>query len=174
MLSAREVEAFAAAGIRRVGDLAAHLPRRYEDRRRFDAFPSQPTGVAVCLRGHVVDSAQRRFGGGRGFYEAVIMDPSGGVFGSGKITCRWFNMSFIHKLVAAGQDVVVHGKVKEARGRLMIDQPEFEVLRDDGDRVTASIHLERVVPIYRNVAGIPQRRLRVEFILCCCRRQRCL
>ena len=87
------------------------------------------------------------------------MDGSGGVFGSGKITCRWFNMPFIHKLVATGQEVVVYGKVKDSNGRLIIDHPEFEILREDDD-AGDSIHLERLVPIYRNVAGIAQRRLR--------------
>ena len=47
----------------------------------------------------MIDSAKRHFGRG-GFYEAIVMDGSGGVFGSGKVTCRWFNMPFIHKLVA--------------------------------------------------------------------------
>ena len=95
--------------MRRVGDLLNHLPRRHEDRRRFDDFPNQPTAQAVCLKGKVVDSSLRRFGG-RSFYEAVVMDESGGVFGSGRITCRWFNMRFIHKLVATGHEVVVYGK----------------------------------------------------------------
>jgi len=88
------------------------------------------------------------------------MDGAGGVFGSGKITCRWFNMPFIHKLVAAGQEVVVYGKVKDSNGRLVVDHPEFEVLREDDGGEQGSIHLERIVPVYRNIAGLAQRRLR--------------
>jgi ATP-dependent DNA helicase RecG len=39
----------------------------------------------------------------------------------------------------------------------VIDHPEFEVLNElDAD----SLHLERIVPVYRNVSGISQRRLR--------------
>jgi len=160
LLPGREIDAFAAAGITTVSGLLDHLPRRHEDRRRFDSFPNQPTTSAVCLRGRVIDTARRRIGGGRSFYEAVVMDESGGVFGSGRITCRWFNMSFIHKLVAAGQEVVVHGKVKESKNRLVIDQPEFEVLREEDMACADSVHLERVVPIYRNISGITQRKLR--------------
>lgn len=159
-LPPREVEAFAAAGLLTIGQLLLHLPKRHEDRRRFDSFPLHPTASPVCLRGTVEDTARRHFGGGRGFYEAIVTDRSGGIFGSGKITCRWFNMSFIHKLVAAGQDVVLYGKVKEAKGRLIIDQPEFEVLRDDAADEVQSIHLDQIVPVYRNISGIPQRRLR--------------
>ncbi|MEI8343102.1 MAG: ATP-dependent DNA helicase RecG, partial [Verrucomicrobiota bacterium] len=140
-----------------VAALLGHLPKRYEDRRRFDAFPNQASTDAVCLRGRVIDASLRHFGPGRRYYEAVILDGSGGVFGSGKITCRWFNMPFIQKLVAVGHEVSIYGKVKESNGRLIIDHPEFEILRDDDE---AFIHLERIVPIYKNVSGIAQRRVR--------------
>jgi ATP-dependent DNA helicase RecG len=53
--------------------------------------------------------------------------------------------------------VSLYGKVKDLNGRLIIDHPEFEILRDDDP---TSIHLERIVPIYKNVSGIAQRRLR--------------
>jgi ATP-dependent DNA helicase RecG len=159
LLPARDVAALAAAGFSTAADVIDHLPKRYEDRRRFDNFPNQPTSSAVCLRGMVIDTSKRHFGRAKGFYEAVVMNGEGGVFGSGKITCRWFNMSFIHKLVAAGQEVIVYGKVKDSNGRLIIDHPEFEILRED-DEAMESIHIERIVPIYRNIAGIAQRRLR--------------
>ncbi|MGC4016689.1 MAG: ATP-dependent DNA helicase RecG [Luteolibacter sp.] len=157
VLPGKEVAALAAAGLRTPLDVLGWLPRRHEDRRRFDAFPVQASGVPVCLRGTVVDASVRRFGPGRKFYEAVVMDGSGGLFGSGKVTCRWFNMPFIHKMVASGHEVIVYGKVKDSSGRLVIDHPEFEILRDDDG---PSIHLERIVPIYKNITGISQRRLR--------------
>jgi ATP-dependent DNA helicase RecG len=153
----KEAESLAAAGLRLAGDLLDWLPRRYEDRRRFDAFPAYASATAVCLRGMVIDAKKSGFGGRRMFYEAVVVDSTGGVFGGGKITLRWFNMPFISKMVAAGHEVVVYGKPKESTGRLIIDHPEFEIVRDEGG---PSLHLERIVPIYRNVSGIPQRRLR--------------
>ena len=46
-------------GLRAVGDLLAHYPRRHEDRTRFDRFPNQPTGQPLCLRpGFLVGFAQ--------------------------------------------------------------------------------------------------------------------
>ncbi len=157
LLSAKEVAAFSAAGFSTVADLLDHLPRRHEDRRAFDSFPNQPSPQAVCLRGTVVDTFVRRMGAGRRMDEAVVMDGEGGVFGSSKITCRWFNMPFMQKMIAAGQEVVVYGKVKESGGRLVMDHPEFELLRGDD---LSSIHMERIVPVYKNIAGIGQRRLR--------------
>ena len=155
-LSPKEKQVLEAAGFCSAADLLAHFPKRYEDRRQFDAFPALPTGKPVCLHGGVIDAGTKGFGKTR-FYEAVIMDGSGGVFGSGKITCRWFNMPFMSKVIAAGQQVVAYGKVKEQAGRLIIDHPEIEVVSDDGEE---TIHLNRIVPIYKNISGLNQRRLR--------------
>ena len=159
LVAERDALALADAGMATVADLLNHLPKRHEDRRSFDRFPSQATDRAVCARGTVVDAGRRSFGGRRGFFEAVVLDGAGGVFGSGKITCRWFNMPYIHRVIASGQDLIVYGRVKESNGRLVIDHPEFEILRDD-DEGGDSIHIERIVPVYRNINGITQRRLR--------------
>ena len=159
-LSSKETSAFESAGFHTVADLLANFPKRYEDRRQFDNFPNQATGKPVCLTGGVIDARTKGFGKTR-FYEAVIMDGSGGVFGSGKITCRWFNMPFMSKVVAAGHQVIAYGKVKESAGRLVIDHPELEVVAADCIRpAEQTIHLARIVPIYKNISGINQRRLR--------------
>ena len=158
LLPPKEVAALAAVGLTSPAAVLDHLPKRYEDRRSFDAFPNQPSPSAVCLRGTVIDASLKGFGRGRRFYEAVVMDGSGGVFGSGKVTCRWYNMPFIHKLVATGHEVILYGKVKDSNGRLVIDHPEFEIIREE--EPGASIHLERIVPIYKNIGGLAQRRLR--------------
>ncbi len=158
LLPSKDAAALIAVGLSTPAAVLDHLPRRYEDRRRFDAFPNQPVSVPVCLRGTVIDTALRGFGQGRRFYEAIVMDGSGGVFGSGKVTCRWYNMPFIHKLLATGHEVILYGKVKDSNGRLVIDHPEFEIICEDDAQ--ASIHLERIVPIYKNISGLSQRRLR--------------
>ena len=158
ILSAKEIQSLESVGFHTVAHLIEHFPKRYEDRRQFDRFPNQPTAKPVCLTGGVIDATTKGFGKTR-FYEVVIMDGSGGVFGSGKITCRWFNMPFMSKVVAAGHQVIAYGKVKEQGGRLVIDHPELEVLREDDEEIE-TIHLGRIVPIYRNVSGLNQRRLR--------------
>ena len=158
LLRGSEAVALAAVRVITLEDALRWLPRRYEDRRRFDAFPSVATAQAVCLRGTVTDASIRQFGPGRRFYEVIVTDDSGGVFGSGKVTCRWFNMPFVQKMILTGHEVIVYGKVKDAAGRLIIDHPEFEILRDEEGQ--ASIHVERIVHIYKNISGIAQRRLR--------------
>ncbi len=155
-ISAKESGPLITAGIRTVADLLDWLPRRYEDRRRFDAFPAQAGGAPVCLRARVEDCG-KHFGPHGRFFEAIVVDASGGIFGSGRVTCRWFNIAYIGNFLAAGHEVILYGKPKDVKGRLVMDHPEFEIVRaDDGP----SIHLERIVPIYRNVSGLSQRRLR--------------
>ncbi|MGB6220637.1 ATP-dependent DNA helicase RecG [Haloferula sp.] len=156
-LTPKEVLSLSAVGILRVRQLLDWLPKRYEDRRRFDAFPAAPGGPAICIRGTVIDT-RNRFGGRVRFYEAIVTDASGQpALGPATLTCRWFNMPFLSKVLAAGQEVILHGKPKDFQGRIVIDHPEFEVIKDDSG---PSIHLERIVPVYRNISGIPQRRLR--------------
>ena len=154
---AKDEESLNAVGMRMVGDLLDWFPRRYEDRRHFDAFPAAAGGGAVCLRGMVIDSIKKRLGGKRSFYEIVVEEQGGNILSTNTIVCRWFNMPFLHRMVAAGHEVILYGKPKEAGGRLIIDHPEFEVVKG-GERNL--LHLERIVPVYRNVSGIPQRRLR--------------
>lgn len=156
-LTPKEISALVAAGMKSYHDLLMHLPKRHEDRRQFDAFPIIPTASAVCLRGMVIDARAMRYAASYSAYEAIILNGSGGVFGSNKITCRWFNMPFLAKMLAAGHEVVVYGKVKDFKGKLVIDHPEFEIIREEG---AESIHVDRVVPIYKNISGIAQRRLR--------------
>jgi ATP-dependent DNA helicase RecG len=163
LLPSKEVVVLASSGFMTPAAVLQHFPKRYEDRRHFDSFPSYATDAAVCLNGSVVDVLVRNFEVGGHLYEVVIRNEAGGVFGSGTITCRWFNMPFIKNLIAVGHDVIVFGKIKDIGGRLMMDHPEFEILRlEDED----SIHIARIVPIYKNISGISQRRLReIMFLL---------
>ncbi len=156
-LTKKEVITFAAAGLSTVLEVLEYFPKRYEDRRFFDAFPNQASVNAVCLRGKVTNTSLQYIGSEKRFFEVIIMDGSGNFFDFGEITCRWFNMPFIQKLILVGHQLSIYGRVKETKGRLIIDHPEFEILRDEESE---SIHLERIVPVYKNISGIAQRRLR--------------
>ena len=155
-LKEKEKAGLLKVGVRTVGELLQLFPKRYEDRRQFDAFPAQAGGDALCLRGMVIDSMQKRFGAKKGYYEVVVEEPGGAnVFGGGSLSCRWFNMPFISKMVAVGHEVIVYGRVKDVGGRMVMEHPEFEIV-EGGE----SLHMSRVVPIYRGVSGLPQRKLR--------------
>ncbi|MBK1855643.1 ATP-dependent DNA helicase RecG [Verrucomicrobiaceae bacterium 5K15] len=154
---AKDVLAYGSAGVNTTGELLDRLPKRYEDRRVFDSFPAQAGGTALCLRGTVVDTQVKRFGGRKQFYQAVVFEGGSNALNSNKITCRWFNMPWMKNALAEGHEVILYGKPKEYQGGMVIDHPDFEIV---GDSDEVSIHLERIVPIYKGVSGIPQRRLR--------------
>ena len=65
-------------------------------------------------------------------------------------------MPWMKNMLAAGHEVVLYGKPKEYQGGIIIDHPDFEIVGDDQD----SVHLERIVPIYKGISGIAQRHQR--------------
>ena len=138
-----------------VGDLLTHYPRRHEDRREFRGFPREETIVPVCLCGEVAKTRLMRFGG-RKIFEALL-EESGAHALSQPLTCRWFNLHYIQKMIATGQRLVVFGRVKRKGPRLLIDHPEFEVIEDDEEIL---IHFRRITPIYPATEGLSQRVLR--------------
>ncbi len=155
-LSERERDGWAKVKVHTVGELLRFFPKRYEDRRSFDAFPAQAGGDPLCLRGKVIDSMQKRFGRQRGFYEVVVEEDGGGsVFGSNTLLCRWFNMPLVSRMVAVGHEVILWGRVKEIGGQLILQHPEFEIIGGE-----ESLHLDRIVPIYRGGSGMNGRRVR--------------
>ena len=152
-------EALEKLGLRTIEDLFSHFPRRYEDRSQFDSFPSQPMEAAICLHGEVTD-CQSRFARGRGrrFFEATIEPPGGGDILGNRIVLRWFNLAYIHKILAVGQALVVYGQPKMSGKKLVIDHPDFEIV--EGDPTTPDAHMGRIVPVYPLASGISQKPLR--------------
>ena len=152
-------DGLAAMGLITVDDLLEHFPHRHEDRTRFDRFPNQPTDRPLCLRGEVTDAQQRFLPGRRRFFEATVEDPEGDVL-SGRLVLRWFNMPYIHKLIAVGQELVIYGQPKQKGRRLVIDHPDYEIIESDGSNEAAEVHMDRIVPVYPLTGGVNQRWLR--------------
>jgi len=143
-------------GLQTLGDLLRHFPRRYEDRVKFDRFPDEASETPVCLFGIVRKTAYRRFGPRR-IFEARIEDESAGVLGS-PLICRWFNMSWVQKMITGDQQIVVFGKPRVRGKQVVMEHPEFEVIEEDAER---SIHFDRITPVHPAGDGVNPRVLRV-------------
>ena len=143
-------------GLRTVADLALHYPRRHEDRRHFSPFPDQAGDQPVLLCGTVVKAGYLPYGGWRRGFQAVLEEIGVGPLAR-RITCRWFNMPYVGKLIATGLHMVAYGRPKARGKQLLLDFPEFEMIEDDGDTL---IHLNRIVPVHPAGEGITPRRLR--------------
>ncbi len=144
-------------GLETAEDLLTHYPRRYEDRHQFPEFPREESDTPICLCGEVTKTRILRFGGWKKIFEATLQEPNAHAL-SQPLTLRWFNLHYVQKMIATGQQLVVFGKPKLRGKRLCMDHPEFEVIEHDPAEV--GIHFRRITPIYPATEGLSQRVLR--------------
>jgi ATP-dependent DNA helicase RecG len=137
--------------IHTVEELLLHRPRRYEDRRQVRSIASLQLGEAATVRGSVVACGTKRYRQGTKSVFELILDD-----GSARLHCRWWNLPFLENVFRVGDEVLAFGKPSGLKPRTM-DHPETEVL-EGGEE--ASIHVNRIVPIYPATEGLPQRTLR--------------
>ncbi|MEX1102959.1 MAG: DEAD/DEAH box helicase, partial [Dehalococcoidia bacterium] len=140
---------FEKLGVETAGDAVTLFPRRFNDftdvRRIADLNPSSTPQTVIAT---VFSIREMRFGKRVRGAEAVLQD------GSGSLRVAWFNMPYIARQVAVGQRLVLSGKVRSWRGRLQMDNPEWE--HADEDDVAAG----RLVPVYPATQGLTQRTIR--------------
>jgi ATP-dependent DNA helicase RecG len=134
-----------------VEDLLRHRPRRHEDRRHFRNVADLTRDEPATVRGTIVAQGIKRFRKGtKSVFEFILED------GTGRLHCRWWNLPFMEKYFAVGDEVFVFGRLVESKPRTM-DHPETEVVERG---VEGFIHLNRIVPVYPLTEGLPQRWLR--------------
>ena len=134
-----------------VEDLLLHAPRRYEDRRHFRKIAELTKDEPSTARGTIVAQGLKRFrGGSKSVFEFILDD------GTARLHCRWWNLPFMEKYFAVGDEVFVFGKLVETKPRTM-DHPETEVI-EGGEE--SFIHINRIAPVYPLTEGLPQRWLR--------------
>jgi ATP-dependent DNA helicase RecG len=142
-------EKFEKLGVSTAADAVFLFPRRFNDftdvRKIRDLRPgSQPQTVV----GNVFSISEVRFGRRARGAQAVITD------GSGLLKAMWWNMPYVVRGLPEGSQVVLSGKVREYRGRLQMENPEYEVF--DDETMTAG----RMVPVYPATSGLGQRTIR--------------
>jgi ATP-dependent DNA helicase RecG len=138
-------------GIVSIEDLLLHRPRRYEDRRAFQPIAQLELGEPATTRGKVVAHGVKWFKQHtKSIYELILED------GTARLHCRWWNLPFMEKYFAVGDEVVVFGKPVSLKPRT-IDHPDTEVIEAGEEDI---IHFSRLTPVYPLTEGLPQRWLR--------------
>ena len=142
-------------GIRTVKDALYYLPYRYEDRSALKKISGLSYGRVETVSGTVI-SADVIKPAGKNFriFELVIND------GSALLKGKWFNQPFMKGTFTVGNNVVLCGTVKKNPYwgiGFEMDNPEYEVVSDSDD---ASIHVNRIVPVYRVTSGLSVRQMR--------------
>ncbi len=143
---------FARKNIKFIDDLLYFLPRRYEDRRHISPIAETIPGVKQIIVGRVLHSGIQ-FYGRKKVFEATVEDSSAA------IKVKWFkgDESFLRKAFAPDARVILSGEVVGFPFEREIIHPEFEIL---GDRDDQLLHFKRIVPIYSETAGLPQKTIR--------------
>jgi ATP-dependent DNA helicase RecG len=148
----RLAERLAARGIRTPQDALFFFPKGYEDRRRIVPLRSLTPGMTVPVKGQILGVRGGGQGwGGRRFLEVVLSD------GTGRLSAKWF---YFHPSLAdrfrVGETVALCGTVRLFQFRTEMHHPEILGVGDEDDPV----NMGRIVPVYPDVEGIPQRTLR--------------
>ncbi len=146
-----------AFGVRTVGDLLWHLPRRYSRRGELTPLLGLPIGEQITVVAQVLDVRERTMQRRRGsILEVRITD------GTGTLTLTFFNQNWrAHELVA-GRRGIFAGKVSAYRSQLQLQHPDYELFehRDEApggeqlDKAAALAWAETPVPIYPATAQL--------------------
>ncbi len=121
------------------------------------AFQAGP--VPSCHHVLVTKTGNKFFGRRSGMFEAVVQH-AGGMLGQ-QLMLRWWNMPFMSRVIAEGQELIVYGVIKDVKGRLSMAHPEYEIVKGGADDGAEQIHTGHITPIYRLKGTMTQKALRV-------------
>lgn len=158
-LPAHAARLLAKEGVKTVADVVWHLPFRHEDRRQMQALAFQAGLLPSCHHVLITKTGNKFFGGRSGVFEAVVRHATG-LLGQ-QLTLKWWNMPFMSRVLAEGQELIVYGVIKDSKGRLSMSHPEYEIVKGGADDDAEQIHTGRITPIYRLKGAMTQKALRV-------------
>jgi ATP-dependent DNA helicase RecG len=146
---ARGAGTLARLGIRTAREALFYLPFRYDDfselRPLGDLLPDEKQSARV----RVTDlKVEKGFGRRPQRVIAQLADDSGSA------EAIWFGRRFVENRLRQGMEIVVSGKVTIRGWRPQFTSPEFTPAGRE------SMHTARVVPVYRLVGGVTQKRVR--------------
>ena len=140
---------FAKLGVLSAGDAVQLYPRRYNDftdlRRIADLEPGRQQQTVLAT---VFSVREMRYGRRVKGAEAVLQDNTG------TLRAVWFNMPYVARALVEGEQVVISGRVRSWRGRVQMENAEFEPF--DAELSSAG----RLVPVYPATAGLSQKAIR--------------
>ena len=140
---------FEKLGVRTAADAVYFFPRRFNDFTDIKPIAElEPGRERQTVVARVAMVREMRYGRRVKGAEALLQD------GSGALRAAWFNMPYVARNLAEGDMLVVSGKVRSFRGRLQMENPEFEPY--DADISSAG----RLVPVYPATQGLSQRVIR--------------
>ncbi len=149
-ISAKLAEKFAKLGVRSIRDMLYFFPNRHIDYSQRQLISQLVEGVEQTIVANVWEAREKRLGGGpRLSTEVTVGDETG------NIGIVWFNNPWMAKTLKTNSQVAISGRVKSFRGRLVFENPEWEIIEDK-----ELIHAGRLVPLYHLTEGLHPRQVR--------------
>ncbi|MEO8251252.1 MAG: ATP-dependent DNA helicase RecG [Chloroflexota bacterium] len=146
---ARGGAALSRLGIGTPRDALFYLPFRYDDFSDLRPLGELVGDEKQSARARVVEvTIEPGFGRRPQRVIAQLADASGSA------EAIWFGRRYVERRLEKGSEIVVSGKVSFRGWRPQFTSPEFSPAGHE------SVHTARVVPVYRLVGGVTQRRVR--------------
>ncbi len=133
---------FARLGIETVEDLEEYYPRDYKTYPDTISISSLKPGMIAAVAGVVTDNLTVAGRPGKKIITCHVSD------GTGVLTLTYFNALFLKNLLRKGGHYVFYGKVRDFRGRLSMDHPEFF----PEEEYASNKH--KILPVYVKTKGL--------------------
>ncbi|HWJ85265.1 MAG TPA: ATP-dependent DNA helicase RecG, partial [Cellulomonas sp.] len=140
-----------AFGIKTVGDLLRHHPRRYVELGALTDLSELVPGQHVTILAEVVSARNHTFARDkrRVRTEVVVTD------GTGRLTLTFFQQAWRLSALKPGTRGLFAGEVGLFRQTLQLTHPDFETFESDGEPAEGSRLRRGIVPIYRATRKLP-------------------
>lgn len=140
-----------AFGIKSVGDLMRHYPRRYMARGELSDIAELHEGDEVTILAQVHSSSNRPIRGRKGsILEVIVTD------GREKLALTFFNQAWREKELKVGRQGLFAGKVGVFNKRKQLAHPDYQMIADgtDVDNAVESF-AGKYLPVYPATAKMP-------------------
>jgi len=138
-------------GIKSIGDLMRHYPRRYMVRGELSDISTLHEGDETTILAQVYSASTRPMRGRKGsMLEVVVTD------GTDKLSLTFFNQAWREKELKVGRQGLFAGKVGVFNNKKQLSHPDYEMIPDGSD-VDSAVEgfAGKYLPVYPASAKMP-------------------
>jgi ATP-dependent DNA helicase RecG len=147
----------AALGLRTVGDLLRHYPRRYAQHGELTSLAGLQDGEHVTVLAEVAAVSTRKMRNRPGsIFEAIVTD------GRGRLTLTFFgrgHQGWREEKLQPGMRGLFSGQVSTFRGKRQLAHPDYELLGAGAAGARAAEYAAELIPIYPATAQVASWRI---------------
>lgn len=129
-----------------IKDLIEHLPRAYEDRSNIKPIDELIIDDLNVFIGTIKKEAEVLTINNKTITKLIIKDETG------EVNLTWFNMPYLKKYFQVSQQYIFYGKLVLKFGRLFIENPDYEWMKDK-----ELLNIGKIVPIYSLTSKLSQK-----------------